>query len=58
MKKITTVKTTRSTYIIVLNEKHGVYMAINEKDIDENGKLTKEYNGITALSNKDKIPNY
>ena len=47
------VKTCLNTYAIVYEEKSKLYFAINRDDINENGKLTKEYNGITGHANKD-----
>ena len=46
-------KTSLNTYTIVYDEQSKMYFAINQNDIDENGKLTKEYNGITGHANED-----
>ena len=46
-------RTVLESYVVVYNDEHDVYMAINKKDIDENGKLTKVYNGVTGNACKD-----
>lgn len=50
MKHITTLQYRGRTFEIVKN--HGYYMAIEDKYIDEDGKLTIELNGIKMHANE------
>lgn len=43
--------TSRGNYTVVWNDEHKAYFAINKNDIDENGRLTTEYNGIMGCAN-------
>lgn len=45
--------TSLNTYAIVYDEASKMYFAINRKDIDENGCLTKRYDGISGHANKN-----
>lgn len=45
--------TSLNAYTIVYDEASKMYFAINQNDIDENGCLTKQYNGISGHANKN-----
>ena len=50
MKKIQELKTSQATYTIAYNYRHKLYFAINNEDLDENGRLTNVYNGIKGCA--------
>lgn len=52
MKNITTLVVRNRKFYIVKNE-DGLYLSIEDKYVDENGKLNTTLNGITMKANKD-----
>lgn len=55
MKTLETVTTFyyRGETFKVVQDEEGYFLAINKDDIDSNGVLTKNYNGITGHASKD-----
>lgn len=52
MKNITTLNTEGRKFYIVQND-DGFYCAIEDKFVDENGKLTQKLNGLQMNANKN-----
>ena len=52
MKNITTLFARNRKFYIVQNEE-GFYLGIEDKYVDENGRLTKQLNGLQMKANKD-----